>query len=300
MIAERCRLDWRSACLFMTADAAWKKKILVGGCLLLLPLVGWPAILGYRKEAILRLKHGSSPVLPDWNVGFGHYVVEGLKAIGIINAYYLPIYLWLAFRFSSAPELQSFPWLTLTCVCALLPIFSTLVVPAVLFYCRFVAPVCAMSTSELAGLSAAFVLATFVIPAGFLNVTRTERLLSAFDLSRVCSLIVRHFRAYCEAWIGSGLISLVGHLCLPFSPWGIVWCYLAIVYSFNEVPQTGNAGDAPADLQQSWFQRFQSGHWQRYDVSRRGMLERYQLVATREDDSGFTVVSLGLLKIPIR
>ncbi len=299
MIGKR-RLDWPSACLFVTADPDWKKKIFVGGCVLLLPLIGWPAILGYRKEAILRLKHGTSPVLPDWNAGLWHFTAEGLKAVGVINAYYLPIYAWFAFRFFSAPELQSFPWFALACGCALFPIFSTLVVPVVLLYCRFLAPAGVMSTGELAALSAVFVFATFVIPAGFLNVTRTEKLLSAFNLARAWSLICRHFRAYCEAWIGSGLMSLVGHLCFPFSPWGVVWCYLGIVYSFNEIPLTGDARDTPADLQQSWFRRFQSEHWTRYDITRRGWFEQHRLSVPGDQNSGFTALSLGLLKIPIR
>jgi hypothetical protein len=49
--------------------------------------------------------------------------------------------------------------------------------------------------------------------------------------------------AHLEAWWRSGLMSLAGHLALPVSPWGVVWCYLGIVLLFNELLLT--AGLAP-------------------------------------------------------
>src|SRR5580658_9037008 len=61
----RVRLDWRSACLFMAVDPSWRRKVWIAGLVLLIPVIGWPAILGFRKEAIFRLVHGNHPVLPD-------------------------------------------------------------------------------------------------------------------------------------------------------------------------------------------------------------------------------------------
>ena len=39
--------------------------------------------------------------------------------------------------------------------------------------------------------------------------------------------IARGPREYLEAWVGSGLVSLVGHFSGVLAPWGVVWCYLA-------------------------------------------------------------------------
>jgi len=138
------------------------------------------------------------------------------------------------------------------------PIFSTLAVPAVLAADRFLSPDPAFGWAESAGVAAAFGVATFVIPSGFLNVSRTGRIVSAFDLRRALVRIARHPREYAEAWVGSGLVSLAGHLCGIFAPWGVVWCYLSIVYAFNEVPLAAGGPDSAA-LERSWFAAFRRG-----------------------------------------
>jgi hypothetical protein len=111
------------------------------------------------------------------------------------------------------------------------------------------------SDLEALAIGAGFGLMTFLIPSGFLNVSRTGRILSAFDFPQALGRVWRCGREYIEAWAGSGLISLAGHLCVPLSPWGVVWCYLSIVYCFNEVPLA--AGDPEASyLQGSWIRVF--------------------------------------------
>ena len=56
----------------------------------------------------------------------------------------------------------------------------------------------------LAGLvaAAAFASVTFYVPAGFLRVSRTNRLLSAFSVASNLQLIARVPMRYAEAWIG--------------------------------------------------------------------------------------------------
>lgn len=138
------------------------------------------------------------------------------------------------------------------------PIFSTLAIPAFLAMDRFLSPEPAFGWAESAGLSAAFGLATFVIPSGFLNVSQTGRTVSAFNLPRALARIARCPKEYAEAWVGSVLISLAGHLCGVLAPWGVVWCYLSIIYAFNEVPLAAG-GVAAADLERSWFAALRCG-----------------------------------------
>jgi hypothetical protein len=256
--ARRLRLDWPNALLFFTADPHWRRKIAVGGLVLLTPVVGWPAVLGFRKEAIFRLIRGDDPVLPEWRGNFAHLLGEGLKAVAVINGYYLPVYLWMAFRLIGHPAAEHIPWVWIALVALAMPIFSTLIVPAVLAADRLLAPEPAFSTGESLAIAIVFGLLTFVIPSAFLNVSRTGRIVSAFDLPRALRRIAREPREYLEAWIGSGLVSLAGHFSGVLAPWGVVWCYLAIVYAFNEVPLA--AGDPEASyLRGSWFARRPTG-----------------------------------------
>ena len=60
------QLNWKASTLFMATDPDWKRKIFVGGLVLLIPIIGWPAILGYRKVVVERLVDGALPLLPEW------------------------------------------------------------------------------------------------------------------------------------------------------------------------------------------------------------------------------------------
>ncbi|MFM7058087.1 MAG: DUF4013 domain-containing protein [Planctomycetota bacterium] len=247
-----CRLDWRSALLFPTDDSAWQAKVGIGGLVLIIPMIGWVMLLGYRREAIFRLIRGDEPILPEWWGNGARFLVEGLKAVAVINTYYLPVYLWVGVRLSVSPAAGDIPWVWMLAVSLVAPIFSTLAVPAILAADRFLASDPTFTGAESAGIAAAFGILTFVIPSGFLNVSRTGRTMSALDLPRALARIIRSPRVYAEAWVGSGLVSLAGHLCGVFAPWGVAWCYLAIVYAFNEVPVATGDPDA-AYLDRSWF-----------------------------------------------
>jgi hypothetical protein len=253
-----CRLDWKAALLFPTADPRWLRKIAVGGLVLLIPVVGWPAVLGYRKEAIFRLLRRDDPILPEWRGNGLRFLLEGLMAVAVINSYYLPVYLWLACRLCGHSAAGELPWGWMAGVALVAPIFSTLAVPAVLLADRLLASSPALGPTESVAISAAFGLLTFLIPSGFLNVSRTGRIVSALDFPRAVGRIVRCPREYAEAWAGSGLASVAGHLCGVFAPWGVIWCYLTIVYAFNEIPLAAGDREA-ADLEGSWFVALRRG-----------------------------------------
>ncbi|MCA1696233.1 MAG: DUF4013 domain-containing protein, partial [Actinobacteria bacterium] len=76
---------------YMTREPGWRRKLLVGGALLLAcPPLGWPLALGYRREVALRIVEGRQPVLPGWGAGWKGYLAGGLGAAGVILAYYAP------------------------------------------------------------------------------------------------------------------------------------------------------------------------------------------------------------------
>ena len=287
----------------MVADPAWKNRIWIGGWVLLIPGIGWPTILGYRKEAIVRLVNGDLPLLPDWRAGLCLYFREGFKALLVINAWFLPAFLWSGIRLAQSPHSAEFPWVWLIAFFLAVPIFSALAVPVLVTVARYGLTEPAISLPESLAISALFVAATFVIPAGFLNVSRTGSYLSAFHVPWMFRTISNNFSAYLEAWIGSSTVSLIGHFCIPLSPWGVVWAYLAIVYFFNEIPTLSDHQDESSSLKDSWFPVMRSGFWGRFETVEHGVIREY--VAHSESDAGtapqaFTAVVLGPISVPIR
>lgn len=297
------QLDWISACRFLVIDPQWRRKVWLGGWILLLPLIGWPAVLGYRKVAIDRLVQGTIPVLPDWGRGLWFYAWEGCKAMLVINGYYLPVYAWVGYRLSQAPQSAEIPWGWLALFFAVLPIFSTLITAAVLGFAQFYVSEPIFGWGEVAAITLAVSLLTFFIPAGFLNVSRTGRYLAAFDIPYALGFIRRHFRTYLECWIGSGVIAILAHAAVPFSPWGVVWCYLVIVYAFNEIPLIPT-GTPPEYLQRSWFPRFRQSLWTSFPVATQG---RFLCHYRQPEDQPladcsphFTCLIFGPIHVPVK
>ena len=78
-------LDWRTASSFVVADSDWRRKVWIGGLWMLVPILGWPIALGYRKALAGRLWSGADPLLPDWEGRAVGYWWSGLGAIGVMT-----------------------------------------------------------------------------------------------------------------------------------------------------------------------------------------------------------------------
>lgn len=230
------RLHWRRAACFWRSDPAWHSKLFLAGLWLMVPVVGWLIILGYRRAAIEALWHDSAAsVLPEWQGQWTAFLRDGLEAAGVIHAHFAPLYLWMGARAFTSPHADVTPWLVGLGVMLLFPGLSTLAVPASLFWLRRGAPETAIGDLEAAAIVGLYCAVVLYIPSGFLRVSQTGRITSAFRIRENLSFIRRRFALYCEAWFVSGLLSLAGHSLLPLAPWGVPWCYLGIVYTFNEV-----------------------------------------------------------------
>jgi hypothetical protein len=235
--------------LVAIADPRWRAKLFRGGLLLCIPVVGWPAVLGYRARFVHHLFAPTPELLPDWREGFWGFVGEGLRAMAVIFGWLWPLYVvaaWLALGRGFTPGAAT-AWLTLGFV--LFPIFATLSFPTM---CLLLAGAEHhwLSGTECAVLVAAYALLVFLLPAGFLEVTRTNHYRSAFAIWRTLPFVLNQLGPYCKAWWYSGLMSLCGHFALPLAPWGIVWCYLAIVLLFNEL--LPGLGETPGE---AWLPR---------------------------------------------
>jgi len=221
-----------AAGLFLLHDPDWRRKVFLGGLLLLVPFVGWFATLGYRKALIGRLFRGDQPPLPAWHGAAWSHIWEGLKAAGVIFAQYVPLFIILAVLLVVRGAEVPIVLLAGAAVVAVFPIFAPLGFPLAVAYYAWAE---VLHLGEAAGLVAAYTAITFVIPAGFLQVSRTDRYLAAFRYHESLPFLVRNFWPYVVAWYRSIAMSLCGHFAVPFSPWGVVWCYLGIIYAFNRV-----------------------------------------------------------------
>lgn len=290
-------IDLRATCLFMVADPRWKKKIFVGGLVLMLPVVGWPMILGYRKQAIVNVLSGLDPLLPEWRGNYARCLGDGLKAMGVIFVYVLPVTLLIWATFSERGLPQDVSWIGVTLFLLAFPIFLPLAGPTLVLYLalgpeRFFQPI------EAVLLASAYAALVFLIPLGFLQVSRTGRFLSAFNLVAAVRLFISNPKAYCVAWIYSGVISLLGHLCIPLSAWGVVWAYLGIVYCFNEILFLG--GKDRQLLEKSQFPFLRDGLWSNYTVERRGPIRTFVArPEARPGLSSFRTIKIGPVYAPI-
>ena len=160
------------------------------------------------------------------------FLVDGLKSCGVILAYLAPLHvatyglaIHRGFDFASVPT-----WLPLVVVALpfLLPLSLPISLAALLLDGR-------LSVPECAAILAVFAAVVFVIPAAFLQVSRTGRFRSAFAFHEVARLLSRHLGLYVRAWAYSAAIAALGHVVVPIAPWAIVWGYCAIMFLFNEV-----------------------------------------------------------------
>ncbi|HEY3566753.1 MAG TPA: DUF4013 domain-containing protein [Thermoanaerobaculia bacterium] len=227
------RLSWRSALTFMTRETGWRRKLLLGGLFFLpFPPLGWLLALGYRSLTGVRLVQGLSPVLPGWEGNLAETLGRGVRAAGIILAYFTPFLLlyWLlgtGFRLASVPPGAAAAFLAVIIVFP--PVMPVL---AVAYPLRF--PWLRFSAPEIAVLAAVFLLTFFVLPAAFVQVGLEGRWAGAFHPRSYLRYVARNLRTYCEAWALSLAVSAFAVCLGPLSPWGLFWSYLVILYTFNE------------------------------------------------------------------
>lgn len=239
----------RVAGLIALLDPHWRAKIFRGGLVLLIPIVGWPAVMGYRARFVRHLFTDEPSPLPEWSGQFRRHLVEGLRAMGVVFGYFAPLYVVLATLVATRGFVPGTPTLICTAVFVAVPILSTLSFPTACVLLAL-APERWITPFEALAFIAAFALTVFVIPAGFCQVARTGRYRDAFVLGAALRLIARHPRAYFAAWWHSSVMAMAGHFALPLSPWGVVWCYLGILVLFNALLLDDDT--APGD---GWLRR---------------------------------------------
>ncbi len=83
-------MDIGRAFSFVFEDSEWVKKVLLGGLISLIPIVGGFVVYGYMLEIVKRIATGSEEELPEWD-DFGGYLTRGfLFAVGLF-IWFLPV-----------------------------------------------------------------------------------------------------------------------------------------------------------------------------------------------------------------
>jgi hypothetical protein len=219
----------------MTRSPSWRRQLFFGGLLLLLlPPLGWPLALGYRKEVAFRLIEGTEPVLPDLIANLRACLLGGYAAAAVLLLYYLPfmVLFWVLGLdskvdfFEHLSEIAAFFILIPFLIPLFLPLF-----PALYWY---LFPWIHHSWIEILLLGIFFSGTAFVMPSVFLQVSLARSFKGAFRLTKALAFIRANLRTYLEAWIISLLATLPAFVILPLFFWLVFWSYLVIVYSFNE------------------------------------------------------------------
>jgi uncharacterized membrane protein len=84
-------MDLARSFSYVTEDQEWWKKILLGGVISLIPIVGQIYLMGYALEALKNIIAGREVPLPEVTEDFGGKLLNGLLLSVIVFIYYLPV-----------------------------------------------------------------------------------------------------------------------------------------------------------------------------------------------------------------
>ena len=87
-------MDIGKALGFVFEDEAWIKKILIGAVIMLIPIFGQFAIVGYAIALIRNVIAGDYSPLPEWD-NLGGYFMDGLKFFVVNLVYAIPILIFV-------------------------------------------------------------------------------------------------------------------------------------------------------------------------------------------------------------
>jgi hypothetical protein len=129
-------MDFAKAFSFVFDDPDWVKKIVIGGIVGLIPVVGQILVLGYTVAVGRNVIRGNPEPLPDWT-DFGQFLVDGLYALVIGFVYTLPIFvvlcvilmpaLALGGAFDNSDELGAIGGLGICCFTSFSVIYGVLI-----------------------------------------------------------------------------------------------------------------------------------------------------------------------------
>ena len=236
----------------MFAEQPWRSAVFRGGLLLLfLPPFGWQIAMGYRRAVGMSASEGCAELLPPLKGHYLSYYRGGFEASLVIIAYCSPslILFWLA----GLPGMESLAELILPAICfwAAVFVFPPLAIPLLPPAYMRLFPVLSPSPQALMMCSGLLLISVLLLPAAFINVSRTGSIRSAYRIDQSIRFILQNFRLYCEAWCISIAATAVAFCLGPLCPWGLFWSYLAILSAFNQALANSRGCHVPPHIKTS-------------------------------------------------
>lgn len=97
-------MDIGRAITYIFEDPNWLKKVLIGGLLMIIPIIGWAIVTGYSLRIVRNVIEGRDTPLPEWS-DFGGDFIRGLKGFVVWFVWSLPA--WILGGYSSIASLAS-------------------------------------------------------------------------------------------------------------------------------------------------------------------------------------------------
>ncbi len=85
-------MDFAKAFSFVFDDQDWVKKVIIGGLIGLIPIIGQLAVFGYMIAIVRNVIRDEPQPLPEWS-DFGQMIIDGLYTFIIALIYTLPIWI---------------------------------------------------------------------------------------------------------------------------------------------------------------------------------------------------------------
>ena len=195
-------MDFGKAFSFVFEDEDWIKKIVVGGLISLIPVIGAFLVLGWGVEVIKRVIRDDAEILPDWS-DFGGYLARGFMVFLVAFVYMLPVIL--------LQVCSSLPFLYESADDTLITIFT---IVTVCFGC----------------LTTLYSIAAYLfLPAAIANYADTDDISAAFKLGEIFKMVRDNIGTYAMVLLGGIVAGLVASL-------GTIACVIGVlftsVYSF--------------------------------------------------------------------
>jgi len=193
-------MDFAKAFTYVFDDEQWVKKVLIGGILMLIPIVNLVTV-GYWLKVLKNVAEGATTPLPEWD-DFGDYFVKGLMSVLASMIWAIPIILLAA---------------------------VTAMLSAVTGYdsagtTRVAAPIvlCIWGMSCLSGLYGLFL--GLVLPAAHALYAVTGEFGAFFRFGEIRSFIMSN--------LGNYIIALLLFLVAQFiAGFGVVLCFVGVVFT---------------------------------------------------------------------
>jgi hypothetical protein len=190
-------MDFGKAFSFVFDDEDWIKKILVGGLLMLIPIIGGLVVLGWAVEITKRVIKGDAEVLPDWS-DFGGYLTKGFLVFVVAFVFMLPVIL--------IQGCSSLPYLYQNADETMVSIFTVI-------------SICVGCFTTLYS-----ILAYLVLPAAIGRYAVTNVLGEAFKLGAIYKMVKENLGTYALVLLGGLVASLIASL-------GVIACAIGVLFT---------------------------------------------------------------------